>query len=149
MSKSRIELLREYQLRQESERLAQAVIDKAAGPPSSQVVEIPCCLATRYDMLDGLPLGARICKMPDDVAKSLAADGFCEPVSLKALPSKWWWVRQDAASERDIEPGSACLERAVSSEQLARVRALYYAEVVSGPFATREDVLAVYGEAGE
>ena len=116
----------ELLLRQKANELAEAAIRKAAGPPSSHVVEIPCYLATRYDMLDGLPVGARICKIPDYVSGDLLGMGFYEPVSLKSLPDKWWWIRQDIAYDNpSFEPGSAYVERVVSSDELACIGAGY------------------------
>jgi hypothetical protein len=141
MNKSVDELL----LRQKAAELAEVAIRKAAGPPSSHVVEIPCYLATRYDMLDGLPAGARMCKMPEYVADDLLGLGFYQPVSLKSLPDKWWWIRHDIAYDNPgIEPGGAYVERVVSSEELARIAASCYAEVQSGPFASRDDAQFLY-----
>jgi len=141
MSKSRIELIREHELKQEATRLASEAIDMASGPKASKVVQRDVYLATSFSKLDGLPIGALICKMPPEIARRFAARGLHEPISLRMLASKWWLAYVDAAAENpNFECGGAMVKVITSSEELMYRYSGYYSEVVAGPFDRKEDV---------
>lgn len=141
MAKSRFDLIREHDQQQEAIRLASEVIDRAAGPKASHVVQRGVYLSTSFTKLDGLPVGALICKMSPEIAWHLAVAGFHEPVSLGMFAGKWWLAYVDAAAEYpNFETGGARVEVVASTENLIHHYGGYYSEVVAGPFDCKEDV---------
>jgi hypothetical protein len=131
MSKSRIELLREYELQQEAIRLANEALDRASAPISSNVAQRHAYLATSFRQRDDLPALASIRKISDKVARNLAELGLHEPVSLQMLPRRWWKVNVDAAEVGKLsEYGCGYVTLFLSSERLAEIGF----EVVDGPF---------------
>ncbi len=131
MSKSRIELIRENELQQESIRLASESIDKASAPIASNVAQRHVYLATSFKQRNDLPVAASIRKMSDKVVRNLAELGLHEPVSLRMLPGRWWKANVDAAEIGELrEYGCGYVTLFLSSERLAEIGF----EVVDGPF---------------
>ena len=143
-------MLSTYEAQRKAVELANDAIVKAGGMARRHVVERPCYFVAGMARFDGVPAGALFCKMPACIAARLEAKGLFAPVSFKSLPGKYWWVRMDAAAENDnFEPGGITVKRIVSTEELAGVLVGYYAEVLSGPFDSREDGPAIYDLEGE
>jgi hypothetical protein len=131
MSKSRIELLRDYERQQESIRLTNEAIDRASAPIASNMVQRHAYLATSFRQRDDLPALASIRKMSDKVVRNLAELGLHEPVSLRMLPGRWWKVNVDAAEIGQLrEYGCGYVTLFLSSERLAEIGF----EVIDGPF---------------
>lgn len=125
MTKDIDELIR----RQQARELADATLEKAAGPERHQGGGT--YLATSFKQRDDLPVTASIRKMSDNVVRNLAKMGLHEPVSLQRLPNRWWKVNVDAAEVGQLsEYGCAYVTLFMSSDRLARIGS----EVVAGPF---------------
>ncbi len=140
MSKSYVELLREYQLRQESERLAESLIQDAAGPRHQQKDARLGYLVTYFNKRTDVPKQAVLCKMTPDVAARLASSGLHEPVSLRALAGKWWRALVDSSFDYpDREPGGCAGRKLATSEELIGIYSGYYCEVYAGPFGSEEE----------
>jgi hypothetical protein len=132
MSKSPADLIREYQLRQESERLSQEVIAQAASPKSSQADNRLGYLVTHFGKRSDLPEYAVLCKMLPKVVRNLAALGLHEPVSLKGLLGKWWLAHVDMAfDDPRMETGGAMVNKVASTEDLLCIFSGYYCEVTA------------------
>jgi hypothetical protein len=84
MSRSPADLIRDDQLRQESERLTREVIAHASCPISGQVQTSLGYLVSQFGRRSDLPEGALLCKMLPEVVRNLAALGLHEPVLLIA-----------------------------------------------------------------
>ena len=141
MIKSYVELIREYQLRQEAERLSREVIAQAAGPKNSQANDRLGYLVTYFGKRSDLPEGAVLCKMLPAVVRNLAAQGLHEPVSLQSLTGKWWLAHVDAAfDDSRMETGGAMVKKVATTEDLLYQYSGYYCEVIAGPFDRKEDV---------
>lgn len=131
MSKSRIELIREYELQQEAIRLASEALDKASAPIASNVARQNVYLATSFELRNDLPVTASIRKMSDKVMRNLAELGLHDPVPLRMLPGRWWKTNVDAAEIGELrEYGCGYVTLFLSSERLAEIGF----EVVDGPF---------------
>jgi len=92
-------------------------------------------LVSSFRKRDDLPLTASLRKMSRAVARKLAEMGLLEPVSLNALPNRWWTVHVDAAEEGLCsEFGCAFVKRTLSSTELAKCGF----EVIDGPFTAWE-----------
>jgi hypothetical protein len=131
MSKSRSEQIREYELKQESMRIASEALDKASAPEASNVVQRHVYLATSFQQRSDLPVTASIRKMSDKVVRNLADLGLHEPVSLRMLPGRWWKANVDAAEIGELrEYGCGFVTLMLSSERLAEIGF----EVIDGPF---------------
>ena len=141
MTKSRVEIMREYELRQESERLAQVVIDNAAGPKQGQPQGRLGYLVTYFGHRADVPDSAVLCKMEPKVVANLKRLGLTEPVSLRGFAGKWWRACVDAAWEHpNMEPGGLLMRVVASTEDLLNKYSGYYCEVYEGPFERKEDV---------
>lgn len=125
MTKDINELIR----RQQARELADATLEKAAGPRKHDGGGT--YLATSFKQRDDLPVLASIRKMSDKVVRNLAELGLHEPVSLRMLPGRWWKANVDAAEIGELrEYGCAFVTLLLSSERLAEIGF----EVVDGPF---------------
>lgn len=83
--------------------------------------------------------------MTSAVAARLRALGFEQPVVLGSLPGKWWSIHADlAALDVTREPGCGFAQTMASSEAIAGHFALYWREILAGPFDAAEDGQAVY-----
>lgn len=141
MTESGVELLREYELRQESERLAKAAIEMASGPKHAQHQERLGYLVTYFGHRADVPEMAVLCKMGPEVVANLARLGLTEPVSLRGLAGKWWHAYVDAAWENpNREPGGWMITVIASTDDLLHEYTGYYREVFAGPFDRKEDV---------
>jgi len=127
--------LNEYLARQKAIQLAEEAIKNAAGPKRSHVVQRTVVLATSFTERSDLPAGTTICKMQPAVADALSAISLYEPVSLAALPGRWWVANVDASAENpNFEPGGCTVRVVASTEQLQCHYGAYYCEVIAGPF---------------
>jgi hypothetical protein len=141
MSKSPTDLIREYQLRQESDRLTQATITKTAGPQSDQRGEHLGYLVTYFGHRSDVPERAVLCKMQPKVVRNLAAMGLHEPVSLRSLSGQWWLAFVDMAfDDPRLESGCGMTTKVASMEDLLTLYSPYYCEVTAGPFDRKEEV---------
>ena len=140
MSKSPSELLREYHLQRESRRLAETLIQEAAGPRRQHEDVRLGYLVTYFNRRTDVPKHAVLCKMTPDVAARLASAGLYEPVSLHTLAGKWWRVLVDASFDYpDREPGGCASRKVATSEELLGRYSGVYCEVYAGPFDSSED----------
>jgi len=145
MTKSRNELIREDQLRQESQRLAGEAIERAAGPVLRQDDNRLGYLVTYFNKRTDVPEFAVLRKMVPEVARNLEASGLHEPISLRALAGKWWVALVDASFEYpNMEPGGCALRKLATSEELIGLYSGYYCEVLAGPFDRPEDSIACF-----
>ncbi len=141
MRKSHADLIRELQLREESERLSLEAISKAAGPKRGLKNDCLGYLVTYFGRRTDLPEVAALIKMLPKVERNLAAMGLKEPVSLQGLPGKWWLAHIDmAVDEFQMETGCGMVTKVASTEDLLIGYTDYYCEVASGPFDRKEDV---------
>ena len=132
--------LDDYMARQKANALAEETISNAAGEKRSHVVERTVVLASSFEEHADLPGGTLICRMTPEVATALSAIGLHEPVSVRALPGKWWLANVDAAAvNSNFESGGGAVQLVVSSEELRCRYGAYYCEIVAGPFDRRED----------
>lgn len=145
MSKTYFDLIREHQLRQESQRLAEEAIEHAAGPKHHQGDDRLGYLVTYFGKRSDLPENAKLCKMLPDVVRNLAAAGLHEPVSLHGLVGKWWLSHVDAAYENPrMETGCAMITVIASTDELLRRYSDHYCEVLAGPFDRPEDSIECF-----
>jgi hypothetical protein len=141
MSRSPADLIRDFQLRQESEQLSREVIAQAAGPRNGQVQTSLGYLVSQFGRRSDLPEGALLCKMLPEVIRNLAALGLQEPVSLNGLRGKWWLAHVDRAfDDPRMDTGCAMVKKVATTEDLLYLYGGYYCEVNAGPFDRKEDV---------
>jgi hypothetical protein len=141
MSKSPIDLIREYEMRQESFRLAEALLDKVGGCNRHFDSAPFGYLVTYFNHRTDLPEGAALTKMLPKVVRGLEGMGLHEPVSLRGLADKWWLANVDMAFDYpNRESGCGMVEKVASSVDLLTLYRGYYSEVVAGPFDRKEDV---------
>ncbi|MBN8491069.1 MAG: hypothetical protein J0M00_06530 [Burkholderiales bacterium] len=87
----------------------------------------------------------RVVEMSEPVVRRLALLGHAQPVLLSALPGKWWSINVDlAALDEANEPGCGyrCID--ATSEAIGANHALYWCEIVAGPFDQEADATATY-----
>lgn len=84
------------------------------------------------------------------VAARLRALGFEQPVELDALPGQWWSILADLAALGTVsDPGCGFGRTMASTEAIASHHALYWREIVAGPFERADDSQAVFLAAPE
>jgi hypothetical protein len=129
MDKRLQELMRAQQAREGADHLIRQVSGNDGNMPGGTY------LVSSFRKRDDLPVTASLRKMSSTVACRLVEMGLLEPVSLNALPNRWWTVHVDAAEEGLCsEFGGAFVRRTLSSTELARCGF----EVIDGPFKAWE-----------
>jgi hypothetical protein len=129
--------LDEYIACRQAIALAEAAIEKAAGPRPAGPTRSAVVLMSSFEERADLPKDISISLMTPAVAATLAAAGLAEPVSLRHLDGKWWRVNVDLAALGLVsEPGCGMTEVVASSDDLRGKYNGYYRQITAGPFAS-------------